>query len=171
MPITLTAGESLILNLVWFVPGSATNMGRGSTLTFNRPPAFTWLLSSFRRNKRVGTKSEDPGAHKLLCGPGVCKGLEAWVSIKFERIKWSVAPLVKNLPAMKETPVQSLVWEDPLETGRATTPVFLGFPGGSDGKEFTCGVRDLDCDPWIRKIPWRGNNCPTPGFSPGEFHG
>ena len=30
-----------------------------------------------------------------------------------------VAQLVKNLPAMKETWVQSLGWEDPLEKGKA----------------------------------------------------
>ena len=31
-----------------------------------------------------------------------------------------IAQLVKNLPAMQETWVQSLGWEDPLEKGRAT---------------------------------------------------
>ena len=31
-----------------------------------------------------------------------------------------VAQTVKNLPAMKETQVQSLGWEDPLEKGTAT---------------------------------------------------
>ena len=31
-----------------------------------------------------------------------------------------VAELVKNLPAMQETWVQSLGWEDPLEKGKAT---------------------------------------------------
>ena len=31
-----------------------------------------------------------------------------------------VAQLVKNLPAMRETWVRSLGWEDPLEKGRAT---------------------------------------------------
>ena len=30
-----------------------------------------------------------------------------------------VAQLVKNLPAMQETWVQSLGWEDPLEKGKA----------------------------------------------------
>ena len=35
-----------------------------------------------------------------------------------------VAQLVKNLPAMRETWVQSMGWEDPLEKGKATTPVF-----------------------------------------------
>ena len=31
-----------------------------------------------------------------------------------------VAQLVKNPPARRETPVQSLGWEDPLEKGKAT---------------------------------------------------
>ena len=31
-----------------------------------------------------------------------------------------VSQLVKNLPAMQETWVQSLNWEDPLEKGKAT---------------------------------------------------
>ena len=31
-----------------------------------------------------------------------------------------VAQLVKNLPAMQETPVRSLGWEDPLEEGTET---------------------------------------------------
>ena len=31
-----------------------------------------------------------------------------------------VAQLVKNLPAMPETQVQSLGWEDPLDEGMAT---------------------------------------------------
>ena len=33
--------------------------------------------------------------------------------------------MVKNLPAMQETQVQSLHQEDPLEEEMATTPVFL----------------------------------------------
>ena len=31
-----------------------------------------------------------------------------------------IAQLIKNLPAMQETLVQSLGWEDPLEKGKAT---------------------------------------------------
>ena len=38
-----------------------------------------------------------------------------------------VTQLVKNLPAMWETWVQSLGWEDPLEKGKIPTPVF--WPG------------------------------------------
>ena len=33
--------------------------------------------------------------------------------------------LIKNLPAMQETQVQSPGWEDPLEKGMTTNPVFL----------------------------------------------
>ena len=33
-----------------------------------------------------------------------------------------MAQLVKNLPAMRETWIQSLGWEDPLEKGKATHP-------------------------------------------------
>ena len=36
-----------------------------------------------------------------------------------------MAQVVKNLPAVRETWVQSLGWEDPLEEGMAPTPVFL----------------------------------------------
>ena len=36
-----------------------------------------------------------------------------------------VAQRVKHLSAMQETQVQSLGWEDPLETEMATTPVIL----------------------------------------------
>ena len=40
--------------------------------------------------------------------------------------------MVKQLPAMLETQVQSLGWEDPLEKGRLPTPVFL--PGEFHGQ-------------------------------------
>ena len=47
-------------------------------------------------------------------------------------LAWSlVAKLVKNLPAMGETWVQSLGWEDPLEKGKATHSVF--WPGEFHG--------------------------------------
>ena len=38
-----------------------------------------------------------------------------------------VAQLVKNPPAMRETWVQSLGWEDPLEKGMATHPSILAW--------------------------------------------
>ena len=38
-----------------------------------------------------------------------------------------VAQLVKNLPAMQETCIQSLGWEDPLEKGKATHSSILAW--------------------------------------------
>ena len=38
-----------------------------------------------------------------------------------------VAQLVKNLPAIRETWVQSLGWEDPLEKGKATHSSILAW--------------------------------------------
>ena len=38
-----------------------------------------------------------------------------------------VAQLVKNLPAMRETWVGSLGWEDPLEKGKSTHPSILAW--------------------------------------------
>ena len=39
-----------------------------------------------------------------------------------------IAQLVKNLPAIQETPVLFLVWEDLLEKGYATHSNILGLP-------------------------------------------
>ena len=52
-----------------------------------------------------------------------------------------VAQMVKNPPAMWETWVQSLGWEDPLEESMATTPVFL--PGESHEQKSLVGY-----SPW-----------------------
>ena len=38
-----------------------------------------------------------------------------------------VAQMIKNLPAILETQVQSLGWEDPLEKGMATHSSILGW--------------------------------------------
>ena len=50
---------------------------------------------------------------------------------------------------------------------KGPTPVFLGFPGVSDGKKSSCTVGD-GFDPWVGKIPWRRAWQPTPVFLPGE---
>ena len=42
-------------------------------------------------------------------------------------IRSCIAQLVKNLPAMQETWVQSLGWEDPLEKGKATHSSILAW--------------------------------------------
>ena len=49
--------------------------------------------------------------------------------------------MVKNLPAMRETGVQSLGWEDSLEEGMETTPVFLS--GESPWTEKSGGLQSM----------------------------
>ena len=54
------------------------------------------------------------------------------------------------------------------------TPVFLGLPGGSAGKESSWSVGDLGLIPELGrslKISWRREWLPTPEFWPGEFRG
>ena len=74
-------------------------------------------------SKESACNSGDPGSVPGL-GRSVGEGLGyplqcSWVSL--------VAQLVKNLPAMQETWVQSLGWEDPLEKGTATHSSILAW--------------------------------------------
>ena len=55
-----------------------------------------------------------------------------------------VVQMVKCLPAMWETQVRPLSWEDPLEKEMATTPVLL--PGKFHGRRNLVGY-----SPWGRK--------------------
>ena len=66
-----------------------------------------------------------------------------------------IAQLVKNPPAMQETPDQLLGQEKPLEKGRLLTLVFLGFPCGSAGKESACNAGDLGLILGLERLPWR----------------
>ena len=67
----------------------------------------------------AGYPSSIPGLGRAN-GEGIGYPLQnSWVSL--------VAHLVKNPPAMRETRVQSLVWEDPLEKGKATHSSILAW--------------------------------------------
>ena len=71
----------------------------------------------------AGDPSSIPGLGRST-GKGIGYPLQcSWTS--------PVAQLVKNPPAMWEIWVQSLSWEDPLEKGKVTTPVF--WPGEFHG--------------------------------------
>ena len=54
-----------------------------------------------------------------------------------------MAQLVKNLPAMQETWVRSLGWEDPWRRAQQPTPVFL--PGELRGQRSLVGYSPWDC--------------------------
>ena len=65
----------------------------------------------------------DPGSI-----PRAGRSPEEWTDYPLQ-YSWAslMAQLVKNLPAMWETWVQSLVWEDPLEKGTATHSSILAW--------------------------------------------
>ena len=71
-----------------------------------------------------------------------------------------VAQLVKDPPAMQETLVQFLGWEIPWRRDRLPTPVFLGFPCGSAGKETACNAGDLGFIPELGRSPGEGKGYP-----------
>ena len=80
-----------------------------------------------------------------------------------------LAQLVKNLPTMRPG-FHPWAGKIPWRRDRLPTPVFLGFPGGSAGKESAHNERP-GFHSWVGKIPWRREQLPTPVFWPGEFHG
>ena len=66
--------------------------------------------------------------------------------------------LVKNVPAMQETPVDSWVRKIPWRRERLPTQLFLSFPGALDSKESACNAGDL-------------GSIADLGISPGGGHG
>ena len=82
-----------------------------------------------------------------------------------------VAQLVKSPLAMQQILVWFLNRKILWRSDKLPTPVFLGFPVGSDGKESTWKAGDLGFDPWVWNVPWRRAWQPTPVFLPGESHG
>jgi len=68
--------------------------------------------------------------------------------------------LVKNPPAMQETPVRFLGQEDSRRRNRLPTPVFLGFSCGSAGKESACNVGDWGSIPGLGRFPREGKGYP-----------
>ena len=67
-----------------------------------------------------------PGNPGFIPGSGRSAGEGRGYPLQYS---WAflVAQLVKNLPAMQETWVRSLGWEDPLEKGKATHPRILAW--------------------------------------------
>ena len=83
------------------------------------------MISSFHLVSSVGKESAcsagDPG---LIPGSGRSAGEGIGYPLQHS---WAflVAQLVKNLPAMQESWVQSLGWENPPEKGKASHSIIL----------------------------------------------
>ena len=71
-----------------------------------------------------------------------------------------VAQLKKDPPACRRPQFDSWVRAIPWRKDRLTTPVFLGFPGGSAGKESTFSTGALNSVPGLGRSPGEGNSYP-----------
>ena len=61
-----------------------------------------------------------------------------------------IAQLVKNPLAMQGPCFVSWVGKIPWRRDSLPTPIFLGFPCGSAGKESTCNAGD-----WVQSLGWK----------------
>ena len=71
-----------------------------------------------------------------------------------------VAQLVKNPPVIRRPQFNSWVRKILWTRDRLSTPVFLGFPCGSAGKESAHNARDLGSIPGLGKSPGDWKGCP-----------
>ena len=74
----------------------------------------------------AGKSACSAGNPGLIPGSGISSGEGKGYALQYS---WDsiVAQLVKNLPAVQETWVRSLGWEDPLEKGKATHSSILAW--------------------------------------------
>ena len=82
-----------------------------------------WGFPHSSVGKELACNSGDPG---LIPGSGKSPAEGIGYPLQYSSVSF-VAQLVKNPPAMWETWVQSLDWEDPLEKGKATHSSILAW--------------------------------------------
>ena len=104
-------------------------------------------------------------SYPTLCSPMDCRppgssvhGIFQARILEWVTISWAslIAQLVKNLLQCRRPQFYSRVRKIPWRRDRLPTPVFLGFPCGSAGKESTCNVGDLGLIPGLRRSPGEG---------------
>ena len=129
-----------------------------------------WGFSGSSAGKESVCNVEDPN---LI--PGLGRPPGKWIGYPLQ-CSWAslVAQMVKNSPAMQETWVWSLGWEDPLEEGMATHSSILALENLMDRgvcQAITHGFAELDITEWIntaqhmmlsRRREWQS----TPVFLP-----
>ena len=84
---------------------------------------FPWGFPGSSAGKESSCNAGDPGS---IPGSGRSPGEGIGYPLQYS---WAslMAQTVKNLPAMQDTWVQSLAWEDPLEKGKATHSSILAW--------------------------------------------
>ena len=108
-----------------------------------------------------------------------------WVAISFSNAwKWKVKAKSLSRVWLLATP-WTAAYQDPPSMGFSRQEYWSGVPFANsidcnglprwlNGKEYTCQCsrcKTRGLDSWVRKILWRREWQPTPGFWPGESHG
>ena len=99
------------------------------------------------------------------------------------QLDFPVTQMEKNLPAMQETQVQSLGWEDPLEKGMATHSCVLAWripwtkdktagrsPWGYKESDTTERLHSLSCDVWDPSASTRDQTRAPPQWKQSPNH-
>ena len=107
---------------------------------------ITWILKNKEASKTWGRKDAEPSPEWR------------WRKQHKPILKWA-----KDLNRHFFPP------EEDLQIANRYTKRWL--PWWLSGEESTCQCRRLGISPWVRKIPWRRKQQPTPVFLPGKSHG
>ena len=122
LPLVVISPSSFVLlseskSLLRIPSGSSRGTMKRDDL--KEPPGFPGSSAGKESACNTGDPSSIPGSGRSA-GEGMGSPLQySWASL--------VSQLVKNLPAMQETWVQSLGWEDPLEKGTSVYSSILAW--------------------------------------------
>ena len=88
----------------------------------------------------------------MVLAPAILETEEMWASL--------IAQLVRICVQCRRSQVNSSVRKICWRRDRLPTPVFLGFPCGSAGKESACNLGDLGSIPEFERSPGEGKGYP-----------
>ena len=120
-------------------------------------------LASFVSQRTQGVTCQDDGGGMTLwivlqTGKGSKISLLPWWIWEFTRIPWWICLLCRR------SWFDSWMGKIPWRRVRLPTPVFLGFPDGSDSKESACNAGDLDSIPGLGRSSGGGHGNPHQYF-------
>ena len=99
----------------------------------------------------------------VLCLPGLKKSLDLFKHkgqvVRLEGLPWQLSLYRIRLECRRPW-FESWVWKIPWRRDRLPTPVFLGFPGSSDDKEFSFNAGDLGSTPGLGRFSGGGHGNP-----------
>ena len=106
-------------------------------------PLIFFISIGFLGNSADKESACDAGDPGSIPGLGESAGERIGYPLQYS---WAslVTELLKNLPAMQETWVRSLSWEDPLEKGTATHSSYPLWPGEFHGLYSPWGCKESD---------------------------